>query len=389
MGSQKLSRFIALLLSWALATVAGAQSPPVVKSESYILMDAETGTVLAEKNADLPLPPASLTKIMTAYTAFRAIKSGALSMEQTVLVSERAWAQNVVGSKTFLQVGTQVSVRDLLYGIMVQSGNDASIALAEGLYGDETAFVSAMNEQAAELSLSNTKFTNVTGLPDAEHYSSARDIAILVRHSVLEYPDWYQIYAEREFTYNDIRQPNRNGLLESFSGTDGVKTGYTKNAGYCLAASAVRDGRRLIVVVMNTASSKVRERESTKLLSFGFGRFVNAQLFDATKTKKMRVYQGVKDFVAMRPQTSGVMTLPRGKKTEAIFVPAGGWVTAPVVKNSILGTIQIRIGEKVEREIKVEAVESVASAPFWKRWLDMLKVQFTGHYNDENLFSEW
>ena len=216
MGSSRLNRARARIFAGAAAflwTIASAAPiSPTVNSESYILMDAATGAVLAEHNADMRLPPASLTKIMTAYLGFRALREGALSINQNVRVSRRAWAQNVVGSKTFLQADTEVSVRDLLFGVIVQSGNDASIALAEGLYGDESAFVAAMNAQAEALGMRNTRFANTAGLPAEGHYSSARDIALLVQRTILDYPEYYPIYAEREFTYNGIRQPNRNPL---------------------------------------------------------------------------------------------------------------------------------------------------------------------------------
>ena len=282
-----------LLLAGVLAApvYAAAPPPPGVRSESYILMDADTGEVLGEKNPDMRLPPASLTKIMSAHLIFNALRDGILQMDQDILISRRAWAANVVGSKTFIEVGERVSVRDLLYGVIVQSGNDAAIALAEGLAGDETAFAEWMNREAKRLSLVNTRFANSTGLPAKLHYSSARDIAKMVRASVREHPQLYQIYAEREFTFNGITQQNRNDLLDSFDGADGVKTGYTEEAGYSLASSARRGGRRVIaVVLMKAESAATRERASAKLLNYGFAFFRNRRLFDDTKVRELPLF---------------------------------------------------------------------------------------------------
>lgn len=366
---------------------AQAQTPPAVNSESYLLMDADTGAVLAEKNADLRLPPASLTKIMTAYMGFRALSEKALSWEREVEISSRAWAKNVPGSKTFLEINTRATVRDLLFGIIVQSGNDASIALAEGLSGDEGAFAAAMNEQAKAFGLKNTNFTNSTGLPDKEHYSSARDVAEIVRRTVLDFPEYYKIYAEREFFYNGISQPNRNALLTAFSGADGVKTGFTKAAGYCLAASAIREGRRLISVVMKTKSAAARKRESIKLLTFGFSHFAHARVFDETKTKNVRVFQGNADFVAARPSQPGLITVSRGATAEAVFEPHSP-LLAPLAENAPVGVLRIRINGEPAQEIPVVALEAVAEAGVWKKSVDFIKLRYLGHAENA-LFSKW
>lgn len=383
------SRAFAAAIAAVLWTSAiAAPSPPAVNSESYILLDAATGAVLAERNADMRLPPASLTKIMTAYLGFRALRDGAFSWEQKVRISRRAWAQNVVGSKTFLRAGDDVSVRDLLYGIIVQSGNDASIALAEGLFGDESAFVAAMNSQAAEFGLQNTRFANATGLPDSDHYSSARDVAIMARRTILDYPDEYPIYAEREFTYNEITQANRNSLLDAFAGADGIKTGYTKAAGYCLAASAARNGRRLIAVVMKTKSSSARRRESEKLLTFGFSAFVNRRVFDSSKIREIPVFQGIEDFVEARPNASGLITIPRGAEAEAVYIPAQTPLTAPVSAGDIVGEIEIRINGEVAQKTPVAALTNSAAAGFWKGVLDYIKWNYLGHGPTDSS-SEW
>ena len=253
MRAMKRGAVFLYLLAALFALPAAAQTPRIA-AESYILMDAETGTVLAEENANLRLPPASLTKIMSTYLYFRAVRDGLLPLSQPVLISENAWGSRVAGSKMFIEVNTQVRVEDLLRGVIVQSGNDAAIALAEAISGDEALFAAEMNRTAAAFGMANSKFQNATGLPAKAHYSSARDIAEISRRTARDFPELYAMYKEREFTYNNIRQENRNGLLDSFAGADGVKTGYTKAAGFCLAASAVRGGRRLVAVVMKAKS---------------------------------------------------------------------------------------------------------------------------------------
>lgn len=376
----------------ATAETAHAQTPkpvpPQIASESYILLDAETGTVLAEKNSDARLPPASLTKIMTAYLGFQGLENGALSLQQLVRVSRRAWAQNVIGSKTFLQVDTDVSIRDLLFGIIIQSGNDASIALAEALSGDETAFVAEMNAQAEAFGLTNTRFANTTGLPSENHYSSARDIAEIARRTTQDFPQYYPIYAEREFTYNNITQQNRNSLLGTFAGADGVKTGHTNAAGYCLAASAERNGRRLVAVVMKTNSPRERRREAEKLLTFGFSRFTNQQAFDSAKEIKIPVFQGVVDSVAVRPTESGLITVHRGAKVESVFTAANYPLTAPLQEGATVGEIEIHIDGEVLKKVPVQTLEAVAQGDIWKRSLDYIKWNYLG-YKHEPLLSQW
>ncbi|MGI9337687.1 MAG: D-alanyl-D-alanine carboxypeptidase family protein [Gammaproteobacteria bacterium] len=369
--------------------VFAAPPPPNVASESYILMDADTGEVLGEKNADLRLPPASLTKIMSAHLVFNALRDGALRMEQEIVISRNAWAANVAGSKTFIEVGEHVSVRDLLYGVIVQSGNDAAIALAEALAGDEAAFAEWMNAEARKLSLDNTRFANSTGLPAKAHYTSARDIANIVRASVREHPKLYQIYAEREFTFNNITQQNRNGLLDSFDGADGVKTGYTKAAGYSLASSAKRNGRRIIAVVMKTKSPSARQQESAKLLNYGFAFFRNRRLFDENKVRDLPVFNGDKESVPARPVASGLMTVPRAEALRAVFHPQNP-LLAPVKKGDEVGEIRVMSNDgEVLRVIKVAAEESIAEGGLWRGITDGIKLHLLGHGENKRLLAEW
>ena len=379
-----------LLLAGVLAApvYAAAPPPPGVRSESYILMDADTGEVLGEKNPDMRLPPASLTKIMSAHLIFNALRDGILQMDQDILISRRAWAANVVGSKTFIEVGERVSVRDLLYGVIVQSGNDAAIALAEGLAGDETAFAEWMNREAKRLSLVNTRFANSTGLPAKLHYSSARDIAKMVRASVREHPQLYQIYAEREFTFNGITQQNRNDLLDSFDGADGVKTGYTEEAGYSLASSARRGGRRVIAVVMKAESAATRERESAKLLNYGFAFFRNRRLFDDTKVRELPLFNGTKESVRAKPAAAGLMTVPRAEAWRAVFYPRAP-LLAPVQEGDDVGEIRVESDGEVLRTIPVLAGESVADGGLWRNVVDGIKLHLLGHGEERRLLAEW
>ena len=366
--------------------VAAQMSP--IAAGSYILLDAETGAVLAEENADLRLPPASLTKIMTAYIAFQAINDGVLSLEQLITISENAWGSRVVGSKMFLEVGTQVTVEDLLRGVIVQSGNDASIALAEAVAGDEQLFAQQMNRTAARLNLTNSHFTNATGLPDEESYSSARDIAVLSWRTAKDFPELYKMYREREFTYGNIRQENRNGLLANFAGADGVKTGYTEAAGYCLAAAAVRNGRRLVTVVMKAESVRARESESIKLLTYGFNRFYNVRLFSGDDIRTLPIWGGAAEEVRVQPLRDGIYTLPRGSRAVLNYQPRHQ-IEAPIAKGDVLGGLEVFVDDELYEKIDVIAVEDVVAGSWWRRMKDAFKVNFLGHGGGNAVFSQW
>ena len=403
-----------LILAASLSAAAPASPleipPPDIAAKSHILMDFHTGKILAQHNPDLPLPPASLTKIMTAHLAFRAIANGQTSLDTETTVSENAWAAKVTGSKTFIEVNTQVSVRDLLHGVIIQSGNDASIALAELIAGDEKTFAQLMNAAAKEMGLQNTQFQNATGLPHPDHYASARDLAILTRKTIADFPGeapkrgretpdgegtGYDIYNDKQFTYNNIPQDNRNGLLKKYTGADGVKTGHTKAAGYCLVASAERQGRRLIAVVMGAKSVRVRERESVKLLNYGFQNFVNLDLFDANKTREIKLWKGAKETVRVRVEAeTGTVTLPRelARKARAVFIPDAPHI-APVAEGDPMGVVRV-IDENDERELarhQVVAAESVGEGGFLTRLKDEAKLRLgKGNiHHDRTLFLEW
>src|SRR5690606_26312252 len=290
-------------------------SPPQLAASGYLLIDADTGAVLVEHNADERLPPASLTKMMSSYIVSEEIESGRISEEDMVNISVKAWRMG--GSKMFIREGTQVSVKDLLLGVIMQSCIDATIALAEYVYGSEDAFVDVMNQKAALMGMTSTHFENSTGWPAEGHLTSARDLCILARDIINDHPEHYALYKEKYFVWNDIRQPNRNLLLFRDETVDGLKTGHTEEAGYCLVASANRNGMRLISVVMGTASENARAAESQKLLAYGFRYYETLSLYNAgTELSKTRVWGGKTNEVALGIAQDIKLTLPRGRQEE-------------------------------------------------------------------------
>jgi len=356
---------------------------PEIAASSYILMDAVTGKVIVEQNADVQLPPASLTKIMTAYIAEVEIDNGNMSLDDEVHISEKAWRTQ--GSKMFVDVESKVRVEDILRGIIIQSGNDASVAMAEHLAGSEEAFADMMNQHAQRLGMTNTHFMNSSGLDTEEAYNimSARDLAILARATIMEHPTHYSIYAEREFTYNGITQPNRNTLLFRDRNIDGMKTGWTTAAGYCLVASGERDGMRLISVVMGTASEDARAAESQKLMTYGFRYFETHKLYDAGQViSDARVWSGREDAVDLGITEEVVATIPRGQSGALqATLSVEETITAPLAQGQVLGTVQITLGDEIIYQGNVAAMQAVERAGFFKRFMDWLTMFFT------NLFS--
>lgn len=296
----------------AFAAEQMTPAPPQLAAKSYVLMDASSGNVLVENNGDERLPPASLTKLMTAYIATLDIRRGQIGENDPVTVSENAWRTG--GSRMFIKVGSQVTVSDLLHGIIIQSGNDASVALAEHIAGSEDAFADMMNKTAADLGMSNSHFMNPTGLPNPEHYSSAHDMATLARAIITVDPAHYAIYSQKEFFWNNIKQPNRNLLLWRDKTVDGLKTGHTDEAGYCMVASAVRDGQRLIAVVFGTNSEQSRAAETQKLLTYGF-RFFETQTFyqKGTELTQAPVWKGATSQIKAGLADDLTMTMPKGQ----------------------------------------------------------------------------
>lgn len=357
--------------------------PPQIAASSYILLDAKTGKVIVEENADVQLPPASLTKIMTAYIAEVEIDNGNMSLDDEVHISEKAWRTQ--GSKMFVDINSNVRVEDLLRGIIIQSGNDASVAMAEHIAGSEDAFADMMNQHAQRLGMSNTFFMNSSGLDTEDRYNimSARDLATLARATILEHPAHYSIYAEREFTYNGIHQPNRNTLLFRDRNIDGMKTGWTTAAGYCLVASGERDGMRLITVVMGTASEDARATESQKLMTYGFRYFETSKLYDAGDVlSSSKVWSGKENSVELGLTEEVVATIPRGQSASLqATLNIDETITAPIEQGQVLGTVQISLGDEIIYQGDVAALQAVERAGFIKRFIDFLTMFFT------NLFS--
>nr|WP_228574598.1 D-alanyl-D-alanine carboxypeptidase family protein [Halomonas sp.] len=358
-------------------------APPQIAAKSWILMDADSGRVLVEHNADERLPPASLTKLMTAYLVERELDRGNINLDDTVRVSENAWRTG--GSKMFIEVNTEVTIRDLLYGIIISSGNDASVAVAEHLAGGEAPFADLMNQHATRLGLHNTSFANATGLPHPEQYSSARDMALLSQYIINDYPEHYAVYAEKYFTYNDIRQPNRNRLLWRDATVDGLKTGWTTEAGYGLVASAKRDDMRLISVVMGTNSEESRAQETQKLLSYGFRYYETLKLYDqGAVLNSPRIWGGDSNELRVGVDRDVAMTLPRARNVElSARLDIRQDLTAPVSLGDRVGTLEVRLGEEVVGEHPLVALESIEEGGLFKRLFDQVRRFFS------NLLGGW
>lgn len=351
-------------------------SAPQLAATGYLLIDADTGNVIVEHNADELLPPASLTKMMSSYLVSQEIERGSITEDDMVNISVKAWRMG--GSKMFIREGTQVSVRDLLLGVIVQSGNDATIALAEHIAGSEEAFVDIMNQKAALMGMTNTHFENASGWPAEGHLTTARDLAILARAVINDHPDHYQLYREKYFVWNDIRQPNRNLLLFRDETVDGLKTGHTEEAGYCLVASAKRDGMRLISVVMGTKSEEARATESQKLLAYGFRFFETRTLYKGDETvKNVRVWSGQTNEVALGVTEQVSVTLPRGRKDDLqANMTIDDIIKAPLAVGQVLGKLTVTLDGAVVAETPIVAMQAVEEAGFFARLIDSIKLFF-------------
>ncbi len=366
------------LFSLAIAAPALIPSPPQVSAKSYILMDANSGKVIVEHNSDLQLPPASLTKMMTAYIVESEVAQGRINLYDEVPVSVKAWKTG--GSKMFIKEGTKVVLEDLLKGVIIQSGNDASIALAEYVAGSEGAFADIMNQQALALGMVNSSFENATGLPAEGHYSSAADLAKLALAIIRDFPEQYPLYAEKYFTYNNIRQPNRNRLLWRDKSVDGLKTGHTEEAGYCLVASAVRDDMRLISVVMGTNSEDARAKETQKLLNYGFRYYQTHELYQAGESLiESRVWGGSFDAFQLGLANKVVVTIPRGQKNDLeAELSLDPVIKAPVEVGQEYGRLVVKLGEDIVVNEPLVALDAVPEGGFFKRIWDMIKLFFIG-----------
>jgi serine-type D-Ala-D-Ala carboxypeptidase (penicillin-binding protein 5/6) len=367
-------RLLPLFASLFFAATASAAvpipKPPGIAARAYVLVDYQSGRVLAGEKADVQMEPASITKLMTGYVVFRAIKEKRLSLTDTVTISERAWKAE--GSRTFAQVGSQIPVDVLIKGMIVQSGNDATIALAEKVGGTEDGFVQMMNHYAAQLGLKNSHFNDSSGLPGPTHYMSAHDIASLSRVLIRDFPEEYKLYSLREYEWNGIKQQNRNGLLARDPSVDGIKTGHTESAGYCLASSAKRGDQRLIAVVLGTDSFKAREDASAALLNYGFTFFETVKAKSANDVVlKPEVYKGEEDRVTLVPARDVYVTVGRGtgaqlKSTATVKEP----VIAPIKAGQVLGELTISDGKDVVAKVPLVAQQAVAEGGWWTRMID-------------------
>ncbi|HHC6643899.1 TPA: serine hydrolase [Vibrio parahaemolyticus] len=368
---------LATFSHFAFAAPTVVPNAPELSSRGYVLMDYHTGKVLVERDADKRLNPASLTKLMTAYVAGQEVNAGNISLDDQVVISRNAWAKNFPdSSKMFIEVNTSVSLSDLYRGLVVQSGNDASVAIAEHVAGSEAGFVSLMNSWASQLGLTNSSFTNPHGLDSEGLYSTPHDIAKLGQAIIRDLPDIYPMYSETSFTYNGITQYNRNGLLRDRSmNVDGMKTGYTSGAGYSLATSATNGDMRLIAVVMGAKSQSVRESESKQLLSYGF-RFYDTLMPTAAGTDiaSARVWMGQKDELKVGVNRDVYLTLPKSdvNKLKA-EVEYNGDLLAPIAQDQVVGKVLYKVDGKVVKETELVALEPVEEGGIFKRIMDWFK----------------
>lgn len=374
-----LTRFVALLLVLpALASASLVPKAPQINASSYVLMDGKSGQVIVNHNAHESLPPASLTKLMTSYIVAEQLDQGNIALDDRVPISVKAWKMG--GSRMFIREGTSVELEKLLRGMIVQSGNDATVALAEYVAGSEDAFADLMNQYARQLGMTDSHFVNATGWPAEDHYTSAHDMAILARAIIRDHPDHYSYYAEKSYTYNDIKQSNRNLLLWRDPSVDGLKTGHTEAAGYCLVSSAKKDGMRLVSVVMGTDSEEARARESLKLLTYGFRFYETYEAYAAGETLTTEpLWMGERDQLALGLTEPLVLTIPRDShdklKAEMTVEPK---IHAPVSKGQEYGTVSIRLQGETLLERPLVALEDVEEAGFFSRLWDHIVLFFRG-----------
>lgn len=366
----------ALMASAAIAQTQPIPAPPIIGAKSFLMIDGTTGRELASLQPDERLAPASLTKLMTAYVVFQSLGSGQVTLDELVTVSEKAWRTD--GSRMFIEVGSRVRVEDLLLGMIVQSGNDASVALAEHIAGDESVFAELMNQYARQLGMNNSHFVNATGLPNDDHYSTARDLAILAQAIIAGYPDYYRWYSVREFTWNEITQPNRNRLLLRDDSVDGMKTGMTDDAGWCLVSSAERNGMRIVAVVLGTSSDRARIDGSQSLLNYGFRFFETRLLYRAgQEIVSARIWKSANENSALGVLEDLYVTIPRGsyESLEMIrSVPAV--VTAPVAQGQPVARITVSLdGEQLVDE-PLRALDDNPTGSFWQRTRDGISLWF-------------
>ena len=372
--------FILSLIALIHASFASADSaqiapPPDLAVKAYLLKDFNSGHVISTKNSNMRIEPASLTKIMTAYLSFKALKNGHLSLTQTLPVSEFAW--KVEGSKMFIEPNMTVMVDELLHGMIIQSGNDASIALAEGIATTEMQFSEMMNKEAQRLGMKNTHYMNATGLPDPQHYTTAEDLAILATALIHDFPDQYQrLYSVKEYTYNKITQPNRNRLLWLDPSVDGMKTGHTESAGYCLISSAKRDGVRRISIVLGATTDAARAAESQKLLNYGFQYFDTKLVYrQGQAINQIKVWKGNENQVAMTVADDLFLTVAKGDYVNVkVSTSTKQPLIAPIKKGQVVGAVKFTLNGNVIQERNLVAAKSIETAGIFGRTWDSIKL---------------
>jgi serine-type D-Ala-D-Ala carboxypeptidase (penicillin-binding protein 5/6) len=378
--SQPLSSALAVLFLLFLSVSYAAPMPmpaaPIIGAKSYLVVDSQTGHEIAALNADEPLAPASFTKLMTAYVVFSALQQGQIALHEEVTVSEKAWRTE--GSRMFIEVGTRVTVQDLLFGMIVQSGNDASVALAEHIAGSESVFAEMMNQYAATLGMRASHFRNATGLPAENHITTARDLATLTRAIVVQFPEYYKWYAIKEFTYNNIKQSNRNSLLWRDDSVDGLKTGHTEAAGYCLVASAERNGMRIISVVLGTSSNRARTDGSKALIDYGFRFFETRLLFKAgEEISNARIWKSANEYSRLGVLEDLYITVRRGsydKLESKLEIPAV--VLAPVAAGQPVAELSISLDGEELLQTPLRALDDNPTGSFWQRTKDSVSLWF-------------
>ena len=376
---------VALVVSTLTVGTAASQvpAPPQVGASSYLVLDFHSGYHLAAKEPDMRVEPASITKLMTSYVVFRELAAGELGLDEMVRISENAWRTE--GSRMFVEVGTEVSVEDLLKGVIIQSGNDASVALAEHVAGAESIFAQMMNAEAARLGMTNTNYTNATGLPDPDHYTTAADVALLSQALIRDFPDYYGWYSDREFTWNDITQRNRNLLLWRDPSVDGLKTGHTEAAGYCLATSAERDGMRLVSVVMGTDSEDARASANQALINYGFRFFETFRLYSAGEIiTTAEIWKGAVDEMSLAIEDDLFISIPRGRQDDleaALELPTPA--IAPFSAGESFGTLNVLFDGELRISEPLRITTDIPAAGWWGRTSDSVSMWFGGLFGDD------
>ncbi|MES9853706.1 MAG: D-alanyl-D-alanine carboxypeptidase family protein [Candidatus Thiodiazotropha sp. L084R] len=362
--------WLVCLISLPLQAATPLPAPPEVSATGYLLVDFNSGKILAERNSDKRLEPASLTKIMTAYTIFRELQQGNINLEDTVLVSEKAW--RTPGSRMFIEVGKRVKMLDLIKGMIIQSGNDACVALAEHIAGSESTFADLMNNHAKRLGMANTNFVNSTGLPHENHYTTASDISKVARATIYEFPEYYQWHKEKSFLFNNIEQHNRNKLLWRDSSVDGMKTGHTEGAGYCLVASAMKENMRLVSVIMGTKSEEARAQASQSLLNYGFRFFETHQLYAAGESlNRVRIWKGEREKLPLGLSEDLNVTIPRHQyKNLDANLEIEPKIMAPVEEGQSLGKVVVTLNGEPVTSVTLIALKTIHQGNLWQQIKD-------------------